>query len=222
VPSPRYFILTAIRAESRAIAKAFGVRGPRGRQPVDLPGGRAGIELYTVGMGAVRMPDLSGRAVAGIIMAGLAGALDPRLNVGDVVVDQSCTWRASRVTLPRVWFHGVDHPVITPQEKAELFGQTGASIVEMEDEVVKRAAKAYNVPFLGVRAVSDTAIESIDPAVLDFIDPFGRPRFGTIINTVARRPSLIKHMRQLSRSSKVALDALAAAVKGIVTPADSA
>ena len=64
--------------------------------------------------------------------------------------------------------------------------------------------------------------EPSDPAVLDFIDPFGRPRFGAILNTVVRRPSLIKHMRHLSRSSKVALDALAAAVKGIVTPADSA
>jgi adenosylhomocysteine nucleosidase len=141
------------------------------------------------------------------------------LKVGDVLADQSSTWRGSRITLPRVWFHHVDHVVTTPREKAELFGQTGASVVEMENEAVKRAAKSFSIPFLGIRAVSDTAEEAIDPAVLDLIDPFGRARLGKVIGTMAKRPSLIKHMRQLSRSADVALAALAEAVKAAVTPA---
>jgi hypothetical protein len=70
-----------------------------------------------------------------------------------------------------------------------------------------------------VRAIGDTAAEAIDPAVLEFVNPFGAVRFGNVIGAVARRPSLIKHMRHLSRSSKVALAALAEAVKAVVTPA---
>ena len=211
-------ILTAIKAESRAIARAFGVRG-WGANPIELPGGRAGIDLYTIGIGAVRMPDLSGRAVAGIVMAGLAGALDPRLKVGDVVVDQSSTWRANRPNYPRVWFHAVDQVVVTPAEKAELFGQTGASVVDMETTLAKKAAKSFSIPYLGIRAVSDAADESIDPAVLDFVNAYGAVRWGPLIGGVVRRPSLIKEMRRLSRSSKVALAALAEAVKSVVTPA---
>jgi nucleoside phosphorylase len=169
-------------------------------------------------MGAVRIPDLSGQAVAGIIMAGLAGALDPTLKVGDVVVDQSSTWRGSKVALKKVWFHSVDHAVVTPEEKAELFGQTGSAIVEMENTAVKKAAKAYGIPFLGIRAISDTASESINPAVLDFVDPYGRVRMKSLVGGVARHPSLIKELRRLSRSSRVALDALAKAMHEILAP----
>ena len=219
VPSQRYFVLTAIRAEANAIAREFGLRGPRHSVPVDLNWGRVPASLFVVGMGAVRIPDLSGQAVAGIIMAGLAGALDPQLKVGDVVVDQSSSWRGSKVALRKVWFHNVDHVVTTPEEKSELFGQTGASVVDMENDAVKRAAKAYGIPFLGIRAVSDAADESIDPRVLDFINPYGKVRLKAVIGGVARHPSLIKEMRRLSRSSKTALAALGRAVKEIIGPA---
>jgi hypothetical protein len=218
VPNPRYLVFTAIKAESRAIARAFGVRPPWGARPAELPGGRVPIDLYTIGVGAVRMPDLSGQAVAGIVMAGLAGALDPRLKVGDVVVDQSSTWRANRPNHPRVWFHGVDEVVATPERKSELFGQTGASVIDMETAAAKQAARSYSIPFLGIRAVSDTAAESIDPAVLQFVDAYGGVRVGALIGGVARRPSLIKELRRLARSSRVALDALGAAVRAILVP----
>ena len=218
MPSQRYFILTAIRAEAHAIAKQFGCRGPRHSVPVDLNWGRVPASLYVVGMGAPRIPDLSGQAVAGIIMAGLAGALDPQLKVGDVVVDQSSSWRGSKISLKKVWFHHVDHVVTTPEEKAELFGQTGASVVEMENEPIKRAAKAYGIPFLGIRAISDTADESINPRVLNFINEYGKVRMGSLLGGVARHPSLIKEMRRLSRSSQIALAALGKAIKDIVGP----
>jgi hypothetical protein len=218
VPSQRYFILTAIRAEANAIAREFKQRGPRHSVPVELNWGRVPASLYVVGMGAGRLPDLSGQAVAGIIMAGLAGALDPDLKVGDVVVDQSSTWRGSKVALKKVWFHGVDRVITTPEEKTQLFGQTGASVVEMENEAVKRAAKAYGIPFLGIRAISDTAAESINPAVLDFIDEYGKVRMGALVGGVARHPFLIKEMRRLSKSSQIALAALGKAVREIIGP----
>jgi adenosylhomocysteine nucleosidase len=120
------------------------------------------------------------------------------------------------VTHKRVWFHSVDHPVVAPEEKQELFGQTGASVVEMENSAVKKAAKAYGIPFLGIRAISDTATEAIDPAVLDFVDPYGRVRMKSLVGGVARRPSLIKELRRLSRSSRVALDALGQAMHEIL------
>jgi hypothetical protein len=219
VPSPRYFILTAIKAEAHAVAKEFGLSGPRHSDPVDLNWGRVPASLFVVGMGAPRIPDLSGQAVAGIVMAGLAGALDPQLKVGDVVVDQSSTWRGSKISQKKVWFHNVDHVVTTPEEKTELFGQTGASVIDMENEAVKRAAKAYGIPFLGIRAISDTAAESINPKVLDFVNEYGKVRMTALVGGVARHPSLIKELRRLSRSSQIALAALGKAVKEIIGPA---
>jgi nucleoside phosphorylase len=216
VPSQRYYVFTAIRAEADAIARTFGLKGPRHGDPVEINWGRVPTSLFTIGMGAVGIPDLSGKGVAGIIMAGLAGALDPQLKVGDIVVDQSSSWRGSKVTHRKVWFHSVDHPVVTPEEKRELFGQTGASVVEMENQAVKKAAKAYGIPFLGIRAISDTAAEAIDPAVLDFVDPYGKVRMKSQVRGGARRPSLIKELRRLSRASTVAVEALAKAMHEIL------
>ncbi|HEY7120161.1 MAG TPA: hypothetical protein VH475_26470 [Tepidisphaeraceae bacterium] len=220
MPTPRYFVLTALRREARAIARAFGARTPRGNTPVELPGCRVRTELYVVGMGAIRIPDLSGQAVAGIIMAGLAGALDPSLKVGDVLMDQSSTWRASRLNYKRVWFHGADHIVRTAEEKSQLFGQTGSALVEMENAAVKRAAKSFNLPFLGLRAISDTAAESLNPAALELIDPYGSLRVGSLIKATLRSPKLVQELRRLARSSAVALDALATTVREVLAPAD--
>ena len=86
----RILILTAIRMEAEAIARKFRVRAPRGSGPVDIPS-QLPAQLYVIGMGGIRMPDLSGQPYAGLIMAGLAGGLDPSLVVGDVVVDAAST-----------------------------------------------------------------------------------------------------------------------------------
>src|SRR5258706_10124404 len=134
--------------EADAIARQFRQRAPRGAGPVELPA-RMPAELRVVGMGAIRMPDLSGQPYAGLIMAGLAGGLDPKLVVGDVVIDSRTTWRASRVKFDRVAFHTADEPATSPPEKADLFKRTGAAVVEMENAQVRAAAAASSSPFLG-------------------------------------------------------------------------
>src|SRR5947208_3456997 len=121
----RILILVAIKMEAEAIARSFKVRPPRGAGAVELPS-RMPAELRVVGMGAIRMPDLSGQPYAGLIMAGLAGGLDPKWVVGDVVVDARMTWRASRIRFERATFHTAEEPVTSPAEKAELFKRTGA------------------------------------------------------------------------------------------------
>jgi hypothetical protein len=119
-----------------------------------------------------------------------------------------------------VWFHGADHIVRTAEEKSQLFGQTGSALVEMENAAVKRAAKSFNLPFLGLRAISDTAAESLNPAALELIDPYGSLRVGSLIKATLRSPKLVQELRRLARSSAVALDALATTVREVLAPAD--
>jgi len=201
--------------EAEAIARKFRLRAPRGSAPVDLPS-RLPAQLYVVGMGGIRLPDLSGQPYAGVIMAGLAGGLDPGLVVGDVVVDSASTWRANRVTFRRGRFHTVEGVVETVAEKAELFAKTGAAVVEMENEAVRTAAAAFSIPFLGLRAVSDSADEAIDPAVLPFIDSFGKIRINELVSEFFRHPSIVGKLRRLSKSSAMALENLAEAVKEVI------
>jgi len=213
----RILILTAIRMEADAIARQFRRSGPRGNIPVEIPS-RMPAMLSVIGMGALRLPDLSGLPYAAIIMAGLAGGLDPNLVVGDVIVDQQSTWRASRIPFRKGKFHSTDKVVESAADKAKLYEQTRASVAEMENAKVRAAAASYSIPFLGIRSVSDSADESLDPAVLQFIDPFGGVRYGDVVGHVFKRPSLVMKLRHLRKSSALALGTLGEAVRKMIDP----
>ena len=57
------------------------------------------------------------------------------------------------------------------------------------------------MPYLGIRAISDCADESLDPKILKFIDPFGNPRIGDVIGEFFKHPSIVGRLRQLSKDS---------------------
>jgi hypothetical protein len=201
--------------EADAIARKFRARAPRGAGKVELAS-RMPADVRVVGMSGLRLPELSGQAFAGIVMAGLAGGLDPKLEIGEVVVDARSTWRASRLEFKRAEFLTVSDAVTSASQKSELFRQTGAGVVEMENEQVRKLAASYGIPFLGIRAISDAAADSIDPAVLAFIDPFGAVKINEVISEMVRRPSIIKKLRNLSKASAAALERLADAVKEVI------
>jgi adenosylhomocysteine nucleosidase len=140
-------------------------------------------------------------------MAGLAGALDPGLKIGDVVMDDATT---------RGRIYTADHLIATPAEKAALFRQTGALAVDMENAIVRRAAEAAGIPFIGIRAISDTADQAIDPAVLTIADEVGRPKPLAIAMLLIRRPGMAAKLRRLQADSHRALAALGAAVKTLI------
>jgi hypothetical protein len=177
-------IFTAIRAEARAL---------RAVVPKDA-------ELTVIGIRAVRLPrQIDAR---GIILAGFAGALDPILGVGDIVRDD-----------PPGSIYTSSDIVATAREKADLFARTGARAVDMENATVRRFAEQIGVPFFGIRAISDTANEDLDPRVLRFVDETGRPRPAAIAKGLLLRPALIPTLNRLRINSAIAGRALAVAVR---------
>jgi hypothetical protein len=69
------------------------------------------------------------------------------------------------------------------------------------------------LPLIALRVISDTAHESIDPVVLNFVDDLGNPRPLKIAAGVARNPGLIPQMMRLKANTKTALDKLGPALK---------
>jgi adenosylhomocysteine nucleosidase len=174
------------------------------------------LEIHLVGIGATQMPDLRHTPPNGIIMAGLAGALYPALRIGDVVIDDcpaefqpSGHFRTGKITASKKL-------VSTPLEKRLLFEQTGALAVDMESAVVRAAAAEQNLPFVSIRAISDTADESLDPAILGMVDSFGQPRIIPLALALLRRPMLIPRLIRLGKSSNLAAKNLATVVHAIV------
>lgn len=208
-------IFTAVELEARAIARALGLRRGGGMGWVG-----PGVELTVIGIRSVHVPRPLPGAGA-VMLAGLAGALEPTLRVGDVVVD------AGSRPMPQVmgnWRVGAIHTasklISTPEEKAELLGATGALAVDMENAIlrgqIEESAEHRGLPFLHVRAVSDSAGDGLDPVLMRLVDTYGRPTAMAVTGALLRRPGLIPHLRRVGRDSAVACRALGEAVETLV------
>lgn len=213
----RIVILTAIQLEARTVAGVWGLPTPKPGQPVRTDGVVPSIEIHLVGIGATRLPEkVTSPLVTALIMAGVAGALDPTLRVGDVIIDDCpAAW------LPPIPFragkiYSADEIVGAPADKQRLFAQSGALAVDMEAAIARELAARSNIPFISLRTISDAAHELLDPAVLAMVDDFGRPRPMSVAGTLLRRPSLIPQLKQLAANSRIAAKQLATALASIV------
>ena len=138
-----------------------------------------------------------------VISAGFAGGLDPALRVGDTLTADF----PGAPVLTRAL------PIETPAEKIAAFRETGARLVDMETATLADACAVANVPLVSVRAVSDTAGESLPvPFAVWFDMRRQRARPFALVLHLLRHPSHIApFVRFLSRLPRVAR-ALALAV----------
>jgi hypothetical protein len=165
-----------------------------------LAGSGLSFDLEVIGIGACRLGgELGRRGARCVIMAGLAGALDPQLKIGDVVFDDA--------------IHTSDHLIGTIEGKATLFRQTGCRAVDMENAIVRKAAAAAGIPFVGIRAISDTADQAVDPRVPALVDEIGRPKPLAVASLLLRQPGMMGKLRRLQGDSEIALKSLSTATK---------
>jgi nucleoside phosphorylase len=214
--SKRTVIFTAMRQEARAIARALGLK--RLEEGLYSAGAGGEVVLVTIGIGAKRLPRLLCAGASRVIVAGLAGGLDPSLRTGDVVVDP-CP--SSLDGLRQGTVHTSARLVCTTADKAALFGSTGSACVDMETELVRAAAESGGAPFVAVRAIMDTAHEALSPELLALTDSDGRVRPLAVLRLLLRRPGSLKELMRLRRSSKIALRALGDAVRAVVSHNES-
>jgi adenosylhomocysteine nucleosidase len=104
-----------------------------------------------------------------VVSTGFCGAVDPELEIGQVVIGTSITaadrsYAARQFSSAQNYARGVvvtvDHVVRTAAEKKRLHAQ-GATIVEMEAAGVACRAEALGLPLFCARAVTDLASEDM-------------------------------------------------------------
>ncbi|MGL4314623.1 MAG: phosphorylase [Sphingomonas sp.] len=182
--------------------------------------------------------------VALILSCGIAGALDPALGVGDVVLhippfvpsdvegrargaspdarvsaslDTNGLWRLEKL-LPEA-HHGAilgqDHIAASPAEKARLHAATGALAVDMESHVAARVAQRHGLPFAAIRVISDTARDALPPAALVGMNPDGSMALGRVLASLARQPTQLPALIRIGRQSGKAFARLPEIAKAI-------
>jgi len=146
--------------------------------------------------------------LAGVISTGFCGALDPALQVGDIVVGGDSPVQSNRPFV-RGEILSRDRVAVTSAEKAAIRAKTGAVAVEMESAAVALKAAEWGVPFFCVRAVSDTAADNLPLDFNLFRDAEGRFSRGRIALAAMARPfSVMPGLLDLDRSSRRAAEAL--------------
>jgi adenosylhomocysteine nucleosidase len=157
--------------------------------------------------------DQTGPNVDAVLNVGLCGALDERLEVGDIVVATAVNGVTVNVPEVSSVFHAgaiasVERVAQTAAEKRRL-KETGAIAVEMEAAALLDRARRWGVPFYCVRAVSDTAGEDF---VLDLNaarDREGRFQPVRIVAQALRHPLTgISELLRLRRNAERAVKAL--------------
>jgi adenosylhomocysteine nucleosidase len=132
--------------------------------------------------------------VTGIISTGFCGALDPSLQVGDVVRDR---------------IYSSDRVAVTASEKSSLREKTGAAAVDMESAAIARKAAEWGVPFYTVRAVSDRASEDMPLDFNAYRDSAGRfSRARIALAAMARPFTTIPALLRLDRNCRIAAESL--------------
>lgn len=163
---------------------------------------------------------MDAREYRAVLLAGLAGGLDPSLAVGDLILDAPDA--EGGVGLRRGAIHTAAGIVSTPTAKARLFARTGAAAVDMEGLAARSFAKNLNLPFLHLRAISDAATDALDPALLGWVDPFGRPRPLAAAAGLLRDPRRVAGVVRLARASGLALRSLSRGVASLARQLDAA
>ena len=95
-----------------------------------------------------------------------------------------------------------------PEEKQRLKQSLGTIAVDMESLGVARAAQEFNRPFLIVRAISDTADQSLPTASLQAIDKDGNVRVSKVLSDLAKHPTDLPKLLKLASNSRKAFTSL--------------
>ncbi len=152
------------------------------------------------------------KPITALLSAGLAGACDPSLQVGDivragVVVDTQSGERYSNSHFKQVL---VSAPAIASvREKRRLYDAYGASAVDMEAATVARMAQSHNLYFQAIKSISDDANFELQE-LARFATHDGQFREAAFAAHSVARPQLWTKLFHLAGNSKRAIQSLTA------------
>ena len=141
-----------------------------------------------------------------MISAGIAGALSPKLKVGDVghvreVIDAATGVRYAG--MGGDWVLATSQDVSDVAGKRELLAKHGADVVDMEAAAVAQVARERGLEFASVKAISDDAAFEMPP-LNRFVDLNGRFEAVRFVMYVAFRPKWWSSLGTLKRNSDLA------------------
>ena len=169
-----------------------------------------------------------------LVSLGYAGALDPHLHPGDLVVGNAFL-HGARAAVPGTAdatraamlmrkaglsvLEGavltVDEPLLTPRAKRRAHAGSGALVVDMEGRWIAEAAASRDVPLIGIRAVLDEAHLPLPAFIALIIGDGGRREWAHALRAMLHASAFRSYL-PLALKSRTASRSLQVAVQGIL------
>lgn len=224
-------IISALPAEARFIQKNKIVVNKLNHVDNNL-------SLYVCGIGPdnaeVACNALLDAKINYLVSWGTAGALNPDLKSGDIIIpDRIMNDAKSSFACDVEWrnhiIHNLDqsqvnvfggtiystNKVFTPDDKKRIRTQTQAIAVDMESARIASIADKASIPFIAIRTIVDESTMHIPQSILKNIDEYGQAKFSKLSYSLFTHPRDIPMIYQLGRSMQKANKSLAFLGKNI-------
>lgn len=226
---PRVALLAPMPSELRPLVRSLSLRRSPGRGDGDkvYEGQLAGVAVVAamtgIGMAAgARAAErvLDAGAVQHLVVVGVAGGVDDRLRIGQVIVPEvvidGSTGREYRPhplgdRSPAGLLHTSDDLILDPGPLASLMAR-GVVALDMETAAIAAVCERRGCPWSVFRAISDRVTDGmVDTEVAGLARPDGSPNLPAVARLVMRHPGRIPQLARLGRDLRTASQAAAAA-----------
>jgi adenosylhomocysteine nucleosidase len=218
-------------SELRPLVKKLGLRpspAPVGRRVHEGLSGSASVVAALTGMGTVGAAEAARRMLdAGdvdhVVVVGIAGGIDDRLAIGDVIRPGVVIDGASGAEYrphplgeeadppDQGALHTSDEFIVDPDRVAALRAR-GVIAMDMETAAVAAVCEELGCPWSVVRAISDRSSDGMaDEAVFELAHSDGSPNLRAVARFVARHPGRVAQLVRLGRDAGIATNAAASA-----------
>lgn len=191
------------------------------------------VSVAVTGVRSGRAAELAAHMIdqgmEGLVSFGTCGALSPDLTPGDLMVPRAVIAPGGEVYQAEQSWHsrlldvlgdgprtapiaGSDKMMATPAQKAALHLLTDANAVDMESHEIARVAALRKVPFIILRAVSDTSQTAIPTWIGKTIAHDGTLKAGALALGLLTHPWDVPGLIRLGRESDQAFQALRGAL----------
>ena len=233
-------VVAASPEELRGLERRLGGRRRSRRAGLRFVEGRLGrahvVAVVTgegrasAGAGARVLLDALPHEVELVLVLGLAGGLSPALELGSLVVarrvldetgpapepDERRSARIARRCGARpATFFTSRRLLGSAEDKRDAWrrlGEDGAAAVDLETSAVAALAHARGIPYAALRAISDSAEETLPLPLERFVDERGRIRRHALLREVLLRPALLPGLLALRRRAALCSERLGRAV----------
>lgn len=163
---------------------------------------------------------------------GTAGALDPALGAGTLVLPQqvigadhsvfpvNSAWRnrlqgrvAGHVATSSGFLLESLSVITHLSQKQALAKRAGAAAVDMESAAVAQVAQQAGVPFVAIRVIADQAITAVPSSALSAVDAYGRLQVLRLVISLLAHPAELPALITLGRGFRAAQKTLSTVAK---------